>query len=74
MNKEAILEYKEFEANELSHAFRHTSSHILAQAVKNLFPDAKLGIAIDYGFYYDFDLEHRFSDEDLKKIEKEMKK
>ncbi|NLY70935.1 MAG: threonine--tRNA ligase [Clostridiales bacterium] len=76
MEKEGIMEYKEFESSDLSHAFRHTSSHILAQAVKNLFPEAKLGIgpAIDYGFYYDFDLEHRFSDEDLKKIEKEMKK
>ncbi len=55
--------------------FRHTSSHILAQAVKNIWPEAKLAIgpAIDNGFYYDFDLEHKFTDEDLKKIQKEMK-
>ncbi len=56
--------------------FRHSSSHILAQAVKRLYPDAKLGIgpAIENGFYYDFDLEHHFSEEDLNKIEKEMEK
>ena len=80
MNQEAIQEnaqqYKVFEADPESKAFRHTSSHILAQAVKHLFPEAKLGIgpAIDYGFYYDFDLEHRFTEEDLAAIEKEMKK
>ncbi|MFA7660235.1 MAG: threonine--tRNA ligase [Anaerovoracaceae bacterium] len=80
MNQEAIQEnvqqYKVFEADPESRSFRHTSSHILAQAVKHLFPEAKLGIgpSIDYGFYYDFDLDHRFTEEDLKAIEKEMKK
>ncbi len=71
-----MQEYRVFEGNPESHAFRHTSSHILAQAVKHLFPEAKLGIgpSIDYGYYYDFDLEHRFSEEDLIAIEKEMKK
>lgn len=56
--------------------FRHTSAHILANAVKRLFPETKLAIgpAIDNGFYYDFDTEHRFTPEDLEKIEKEMKK
>ncbi len=56
--------------------FRHTASHILAQAVKRLFPDTKLAIgpAIDDGFYYDFDLPSSFSPEDLTKIEEEMKK
>ncbi len=74
--QEGLQEYKEFEASDESRLFRHTTSHILAQAVKHLFPEAKLGIgpAIDNGFYYDFDLEHRFSDEDLAAIEKEMKK
>ncbi|HZK02338.1 MAG TPA: threonine--tRNA ligase [Anaerovoracaceae bacterium] len=69
-------EYKIFETDSESEAFRHTSSHILAQAVKRLFPEAKLGIgpSIDYGYYYDFDLEHRFTDADLAAIEKEMKK
>ena len=69
-------EYKDFEATPESRTFRHTTSHVLAQAVKHLFPDAKLAIgpAIDYGFYYDIDLEHRFTDEDLEALEKEMKK
>ena len=57
-------------------ALWHTASHVLAQAVKNLFPDAKLAIgpATDNGFYYDFDTVVPFTNEDLAKIEKEMKK
>ncbi len=57
-------------------ALRHTSSHILAQAVKRLYPNVKLAIgpAIDTGFYYDFDSEKPFSEEDLAAIEKEMEK
>ena len=56
--------------------FWHSTSHILAQAVKRLFPDAKLAIgpSIENGFYYDFDVEKPFSEEDLAKIEEEMKK
>ena len=56
--------------------FWHTSSHLLAQAVKQLFPEAKLAIgpAIDNGFYYDFDVKEPFSAEDLEKIEALMKK
>jgi threonyl-tRNA synthetase len=56
--------------------FRHTSSHILAHAVKRLYPDTKLAIgpAIDDGFYYDFDRNEPFTPEDLGKIEDEMKK
>ena len=56
--------------------FRHTSSHILAQAVKRLYPETKLAIgpAIADGFYYDLDRETPFTTEDLEKIEKEMKK
>lgn len=56
--------------------FWHTASHILAQAVKRLYPEAKLAIgpAIDNGFYYDFDLEKPFSPDELEKIEAEMKK
>jgi threonyl-tRNA synthetase len=55
---------------------RHTASHVLAEAVKRLYPNAKLtiGPAIDEGFYYDFDVENPFSREDLDKIEDEMKK
>lgn len=58
------------------HALRHTGSHIMAQAVKRLYPDVKLAIgpAIDTGFYYDFDVETPFQPEDLEKIEAEMKK
>ena len=56
--------------------FWHSTSHILAQAVKRLFPEAKLAIgpSIENGFYYDFDVEKPFSEEDLAKIEEEMKK
>jgi threonyl-tRNA synthetase len=66
----------DFENPEVREAYRHTASHILAQAVKRIWPEAKLAIgpAIDDGFYYDFDLEHKFTDEDLKKIQKEIKK
>ncbi len=65
-----------FDSEEGKRAYRHTTSHIMAQAVKRLFPNAKLGIgpSIDDGFYYDFDLEQTLSPEDLEKIEKEMKK
>ena len=61
---------------ELKKIFWHTTSHILAQAVKRLYPDVKLGIgpAIDNGFYYDFRVEKPFTEEDLNKIEEEMKK
>ena len=56
--------------------FWHTASHVLAQAVKRLYPNAKcaIGPAIDSGFYYDFDVEKPFSAEDLEKIKAEMKK
>ena len=55
---------------------RHTAAHVLAQAVKELFPEAKLGIgpATEQGFYYDFDYERSFTPEDLVQIEKRMKK
>lgn len=58
------------------HVLRHTGSHIMAQAVKRLYPNVKLAIgpAIDTGFYYDFDVETPFQPEDLEKIEAEMKK
>ena len=65
-----------FEDEQVRLRYRHTTSHILAQAVKKLWPDAKLAIgpAIDNGFYYDFDMEHKLNDQDLLKIQKEMKK
>ena len=57
-------------------AYRHTTSHVMAQAVKRLYPDAKLAIgpSIENGFYYDIDREGGFTPEDLEKIESEMKK
>ncbi|HSK69678.1 MAG TPA: threonine--tRNA ligase, partial [Candidatus Limnocylindria bacterium] len=63
-----------FEDDDARHVLRHTASHVLASAVKNLFPDAKLAIgpAIENGFYYDFDVKEPFTPEDLQKLEKEM--
>ncbi len=76
VEEDSDLEILKFDDERAKDAFRHTSSHILAQAVKRLYPEAKLGIgpSIENGFYYDFDMEHRLTDDDLKKIEKEMKK
>ncbi|MBQ7847830.1 MAG: threonine--tRNA ligase, partial [Clostridia bacterium] len=67
------LTFKDAEGRKV---FRHTAAHIMAQAVKRLFPETKLtiGPAIDSGFYYDFDSEVTFGPEQLTKIEKEMKK
>lgn len=68
-----ILTFEELNGKK---AYWHTTSHIMAQAVKRLFPKVKfaIGPAIDNGFYYDFDIEKPFSEEDLAKIEEEMKK
>ena len=76
IDKDSSLEILTFDDEDGRKAFRHTASHILAQAVKRLFPDVKLAIgpAIDNGFYYDFDRETPFTTEDLEKIEAEMKK
>ncbi len=65
-----------FEDEQGQRAFNHTASHVLAQAVKRLFPNTKLAIgpAIDNGFYYDFDTEEPFTAETLPKLEAEMKK
>ncbi|MDD5923387.1 MAG: threonine--tRNA ligase [Clostridia bacterium] len=69
------VEILTFDDEEGKKAFWHTASHILAQAVKRLYPEAKfaIGPAIDNGFYYDFDVKEAFSPEDLEKIEQEMK-
>ncbi|MDY6786650.1 MAG: threonine--tRNA ligase, partial [candidate division WOR-3 bacterium] len=70
------VELIDFESDMGRDIYRHSASHILAMAVKRLFPKTKLGIgpAIEDGFYYDFDTDEPFSDEQLKSIEKEMKK
>ncbi|MCD5414514.1 MAG: threonine--tRNA ligase [Clostridiales bacterium] len=69
----SILRFDDEEGKDI---YRHTSAHIMAQAVKRLFPDTKLAIgpSIENGFYYDFDSEHKFVPKDLEKIEAEMKK
>ncbi len=68
-----ILTFKDDEGKKM---LRHTAAHILAQAVKRLYPETKLAIgpATDNGFYYDFDRDENFTNDDLKKIESEMKK
>lgn len=68
-----ILKFDDKEGKEI---FWHTSSHVMALAIKRLWPETKfaIGPSIDAGFYYDLDLEHRFTPEDLEHIEKEMKK
>ena len=76
VDSDCSLEILTFDDKDGQKAFNHTASHIMAQAVKRLYPDAKLtiGPAIDNGFYYDFDVENSFSPDDLVKIEAEMKK
>ena len=76
IDSDCEFEVMTFDSDEGKKAFWHTSSHILAQAVKRLYPETKLAIgpAIDNGFYYDFDLEKPFTSEELEKIEAEMKK
>ena len=70
------LELLTFDDPDGKKAFWHTASHVLAQAVKRLYPNAKcaIGPAVDSGFYYDFDVEKPFSADDLEKIKAEMKK
>lgn len=75
IDKDCTLNILTFKDEAGKAAYRHTASHVMAEAVKNLFPEAKLAIgpSIDTGFYYDFEHEP-FSREDLDKIEAEMKK
>ena len=78
LNEDCSLVIHTFSNDDLEgkKAYWHTTSHIMAQAVKRLFPDVKLAIgpAIDNGFYYDFDIDKPFTDEDKANIEQEMKK
>lgn len=76
LTKDCKLELLTFDDTEGKKAFWHTASHVLAQAVKHLYPNAKcaIGPAVDNGFYYDFDVEKPFTSEDLEKIQSEMKK
>ena len=76
LQEDAAVELLTFADAEGRHVFRHTASHILAQAVKRLYPDVKLtiGPAIEDGFYYDFDSDISFGTDVLAAIEGEMKK
>jgi len=76
LNKDCDLNIITFADDEGKKILRHTASHVMAQAVKRLYPNTKLAIgpSIDDGFYYDFDSEVNFTNEDLKAIEAEMKK
>ena len=70
------IKFNTFQDEDGRWAYRHTASHVLAQAVKRLYPNVKLAIgpAIENGFYYDFDVDTPFTPEDLEKLEKEMAK
>lgn len=76
VDKDCKVNFFRFDDAEGKEVFRHTSAHIFAQAVKRIWPEAKLAIgpAIENGFYYDIDLDYRLVPEDLEKIESEMKK
>ncbi len=76
LEKDCRLNILTFDSEGGRLAYRHTTSHIMAQAVKRLYPEVKLAIgpSIENGFYYDFDSDKPFSAEDLQKIEKEMEK
>ncbi len=76
LDADAEVELIPWDAEEAAWIYRHSLSHVMAQAVRRLFPEAKLAIgpAIDDGFYYDFDVDEPFGPDDLKAIEKEMKR
>ncbi len=76
VKEDCSLNLFKFDDAEGKDVFRHTSAHMLAQAIKRLYPEAKfaIGPSIENGFYYDIDLDHRLTMEDLEKIEAEMKK
>lgn len=74
LNADAKLVLFKFDSDEGRHCFWHTSSHMMAQAIEELYPGAKFGVgpAIEGGFYYDIDSDHKFLEEDLKKIEERI--
>jgi threonyl-tRNA synthetase len=75
LEKSGKLEWVSLNSSEGMETLRHSTSHVMAQAVKSLFPEAKItiGPAIKDGFYYDFDLDHHFSPEDFPRIEEKMR-
>lgn len=76
LEEDARIEFLGFDSEEGRNVFRHSTAHVMAQAVRRLFPDARLAIgpAIADGFYYDFDVPRPFTPEDLERIENEMEK
>lgn len=76
LEKDSCLNVITYKDNEGKEIYNHSSSHIMALAVKRLFPNVKfaIGPAIDTGFYYDFDIDRAFSEEELQAIEKEVNK
>jgi len=78
LTQDAKVSFLTFEDADGRWALRHTASHILAQAVKHVYPDANvklaIGPAIENGFYYDFDMDHQLTESDLRDIEKEMQR
>lgn len=76
LTEDSVVEIITIDSDEGLNILRHSTSHLMAQAVRNLFPGTKFGIGptIANGYYYDFDSEHVFTPEDLVKIEKEMKR
>lgn len=76
VSEDGKIEFLKFEDVEGKDIFWHTATHVMAQAIKRLFPEAKLGTgpAVENGFYYDIDLDYKLTPEDLEKLEAEMKK
>lgn len=76
IEEDADIRFVKFEDEEGKEIFWHTSAHLMAFAIQRLFPETKfaIGPAIDAGFYYDLDNNHVFTNEDLTKLEAEMKK
>ena len=74
LTQDCAVELLTFSSEGGAEIYRHSTSHLMAQAVKQLFPEAKVAIgpAVDDGFYYDFDIDHPFTPEDLEKIERKM--
>ena len=74
LKEDCTVKFVKFEDKEGKEIFWHTSSHVMALAIQRLFPDTKFGIgpAIENGFYYDLDSEHKFTPEDLEKIEEDQ--
>ena len=74
LTQDCAVELMTFSSEGGAEIYRHSASHLMAQAVKQLFPEAKVAIgpAVDDGFYYDFDIDHPFTPEDLEKIERKM--